>query len=66
MASARATTVRDASGDPAPDASVQFLATSGQLDEWPDDHDGMPAAANIFALYGGLTPATYQLSPAWQ
>jgi len=71
MASARATTVRGASGNPAPGASVKFLAASGQLGLMNGQmtmtvRSLMPAAANIFALHGSLVPVTYRLSPAWQ
>jgi len=73
-------TVRDAFGNPVPGASVQFLATSGQLSlmSGTSGVNGqvtttvsslMPAAANIFALHGSLmaqTPVTYRLPPAWQ
>jgi adhesin/invasin len=73
-------TVRDAFGNPVPGASVQFLATSGQLGLMSGTSGAngqvtttvsslMPAAANIFALHGSLmaqTPITYRLPPAWQ
>jgi adhesin/invasin len=73
-------TVCDAFGNPVPGASVQFLATSGQLSLMSGTSGAngqvtttvsslMPAAANIFALHGSLmaqTPVTYRLPPAWQ